>query len=315
MQKKSSKILFQIKNKTFFKLIFRHFFKRKKFISSEDKENYMANGVYNYRFDCRKPRTFNEYTVWIKLNYRNEFWKKSADKLESKKILEKMGLGKYIPKTYAVYSASSEIDLSKLPDRFMLKTNHDSGSVFKCIKGKTNFDEVFKALDQSLTRKYNSEYNEWVYEDIKPVIFAEELLIPKDGNDLKDYKFLMFGGKFGFGFVAQDRFVDSRFSVFDSDFHILPTDFIYLRPKKRNIPKKPDSFDKMMELSGIVSSYYDFVRVDLFDTTKGPMIGELTFFTQSGRAPFTNKKYDFEFGKLFNRTHFPSLVDDKKKLY
>ena len=57
-----------------------------------------------------------------------------------------------------------------------------------------------------------------------------------------------------------------------------------------------------IESAKYYSSGGDFVRVDLYDTNKGPMIGELTFISMSGFGPFTKKEYDFKYGKYFDET-------------
>ena len=185
----------------------------------------------------------------MKYNYRNNLWKEVADKLGGKEYLKKLGYEKYLPKVYGIYSSSKEIDLDKLPNQFILKTNHDSGSVFACEKGKTDFQKVFEKLDKSMERKYSQTNEEWVYEDIKPAIFAEELLSQADGGEIIDYKFFVYNGKFKWGFACLNRNVDAHFVVFEDNFEIQDTDYIYIRPKKKDYPKKPNDFDLMVKIA------------------------------------------------------------------
>lgn len=312
MQKKFSRVRFLLHNHTFFKTVYAHFF-RKHFENVVRDQNYRANKLLNYKFDCSKPRTFNEYIVWIKLNYRNELWKRCADKIESKKFLSSIGLGDYLPKTFGIYNHSNEINLDMLPDKFVLKTNHDCGTVFICEKGVTDFKRIFKKLDDALCTKYSNSNEEWVYENIKPRIFAEELLIPNAHiKELVDYKFFMFAGEIGFGFTAQNRFKDTRFTLFDKNFNPIPCEYVYLKPAKKDWPVKPKCWDEMMDICNKISKHFEFVRVDLYWTNNGPRIGELTFFSQGGMGPFTKKKYDFEFGKLFEKTAFYKMTNHQK---
>ena len=313
MTKQKSRILFLIHNKTIFKTFFYHLFRNKE-ITTDSIEgcNYLAKKIFNYRFDCSFPRSFNEFVCWIKIFYRNELWKKCADKLGSKEFLIDHGFSKYVVKTYKVYKNVSEINLDELPQEFVLKTNHDCGSVFLCDKKKTDFTMVFKKLDQALCRDYGKSKGEWVYESIVPLIFAEEVIKPRVGNVLIDYKFFCFNGQFGWGFTGQNREVDTRFCVFEKDYNIQPVEYIYLKPKKKEIPQKPQSFDEMVNISERISEFLDFVRVDFYDTNKGPKIGELTFFSQSGFGPFTKKEYDFKYREYFRKTNLYSLIRYKK---
>lgn len=313
-EKKSSKLLFLIHNKTLMIRIKRHFFSKRVFDNFVDEENYLSRKFFNYKFDCSNPRTFNEYLVWIKLFYKNDLWKKCADKIGSKEFLRSIGLGDYLPSTYGVYHSTKEIDLNSLPNKFVLKTSHDSGSVFICEKGKTNFEEVFNKIDASLLNNYSEKSGEWVYEDILPLVFAEEYLVSNDGLDLKDYKFFMFNGKMEFGYIAKDRFNDVRFALFDKNLNFIKTDYIYLRPRKKDMPIIPTCISEMIYISEKIAQNFDFVRVDLYWTNKGPRIGELTFIPQSGHGSFSNKKYDFLFGKLFDNSIFYELSHKKNSL-
>lgn len=307
MYRKSSAIKFTIKNKTFLKHLFAKV-NHKDDYSSVESESKTVRYLFNYKIDASSPQTFNEYLIWIKHNYRNDDWKKAADKLQSKEIVSKLGLGKFVPKVYGVYNSSKDIRLDDLPNEFVLKTNHDCGSVYICKKGTTNFEAVFESLDKSLTRKYNELNREWVYEDIKPRIFAEELLYQDNGGELIDYKFQVYNGVYKWGFACCNRSKDSRFIVFEGDYDIQNTHFIYLRPRKAEYPPKPKHFEEMVKIAEKIGREFPFIRVDFFETTDGIKIGELTFFTQSGHGPFTNKKYDQKYGDYFKETIFYKLA-------
>lgn len=318
MTKKKTRLKFLLKNKTLMKTIcFKLFGKeRKQNTYSFDYQNYLAKYIFNYKYDCTNPRSFNEYLGWIKFFYRNNLWERCADKIKAKDFLIENGFLDYVPATLGKYKDVGEIDLDKLPNRFVLKTNHDCGSVFICDKTKTDFDRVFKELSKSLKHSYSNDNGEWVYENIKPIIFAEELLEPDEGEQLVDYKLFSFNGIVGFGFVAQDRNSDCRFTLIDRNFGYINSDYIYLRPNKNAYPKRPHDFDLMVEIAESIGKILNFARIDFYQTKKGPKIGEITFFSQTGLGPFTNSRYDFIFGDYFRYTIFPDLIREKRdKLY
>lgn len=313
MKKRISATFFVLKNHTFFKtVIYKLFCKKDVNIDSPEIQNKEAQHFFNYKYNCSNPKTFNEYLGWIKFNYSNELWEKCADKLGLKSFLSNLNLGKNIPNTLAIYNDISEINLEELPEQFVLKTNHDSGTVFICNKENTDFNYVFSKLDESMKRNY-SKNGEWVYSRIKQKIFAEQLITPICSNEeLIDYKFFVYNGKFEWGFTAQNRKKDCRFCVFEKDFKIQDVDYIYLRPNKKNLPKKPVHFDDMVKIAELIGKYFWFVRVDFYDTNNGPVIGELTFFSQSGLGPFTKKEFDIRYGRLFENTPFYSLISKNK---
>ncbi len=306
-------MLFAIKNKTFFKYVYNHFFPLpSEYIDTCEKQNKHARRRLNYKYDCSNPKTFNEYVGWIKVNYRNDLWKKCADKLGSKQFLKELGLDKYIVKTYGIYNSSSEIDLDKLPHDFVLKTNHNCGSVYVCHKGVTDFKEVFKKLDIALTKKYSDNNGEWVYEDIEPKIFAEELLVPAYGNDLIDYKFFVFGNDVKFGYIVLNRGHDTRQILFNLNFTFINCNFETLKPSKNMKIVKPTCWEEMKKVASLIGNKLGFARVDFYWTTDGLKIGEITFFEDSGCAAFTKKRYDIEFGKAFIDTPFYKMAHGGK---
>ncbi len=314
MEKKSSRFLFLISSHTLWKTIVGKIKKvwTKPVAKTAADINYLQKYNMNYKFDCEHPVTYNEKICWLKVYYRNDLWKKCADKLGSKEFLKEQGLEQYIVKTLGIYKDSSEINLNELPDKFVLKANHDSGSVFICEKGKTNFDEVFAKLDKAIKNTYADNWLEWVYEDIKPVIFAEELLEPIEGvNELADYKLNFFNGKFGCGYVAQNRSVDVRFWVFEGNFKIQKVKYIHPNPKQP--APYPPHYDEMISIGSKLSKILDFVRVDYYETSQGLRIGELTFLPGSGNGVFSKKKYDYKYGKCFDNCELSKLFPKRVK--
>lgn len=299
MTKLSSRFRFLIRNKTFIKVCCNHFRLKKLRDDNQKDTNIIGRILMKYKYDCTKPVTFNEHLSWLKFNYRNKMWEKCADKLEAKNFLIENGFDKYVVKTYKIYNNSSEIKLDELPNQFVLKTNNDCGSIFVCEKGKTNFERVFRSLDNALKSDYSKFHGEWVYENIKPKIYAEELLESYDGRKLVDYKLFGFNGRFGWGFAAINRESDTRFTIFEKDYTIQDVDYIYLRPKKGCVPPKPIHYNEMEQITEKISKILKFVRVDFYETKDGVKIGELTFFSQSGLGSFTKKCYDYKYGEYF----------------
>ncbi|MBO4717100.1 MAG: hypothetical protein J5599_04315, partial [Spirochaetales bacterium] len=91
------------------------------------------------KLDLENPRTFNEKLQWLKLNNHNPVYTQMADKLGMRDFVgQRIGEG-HTAKVLGVWERFSEIDFNSLPNRFVLKTTHDSGSYIICRK-KDEFD-------------------------------------------------------------------------------------------------------------------------------------------------------------------------------
>ena len=190
-----------------------------------------------------------------------------------------------------------EIDFDTLPDQFVLKTTHDSGGVVVC-PDKSKFDKVAarKKLERSLKHNYFFEHREYPYKNVPPRIIAEKFMVDESGTELKDYKFFCFDGKCKMLFVATDRNIgDVKFDFFDEKFNHLP--FVQGHPWAEKEIKRPAGFDKMIELSEILSKGFSHVRVDLYDINGQIYFGELTFFHFSGNVPFVPQEWDYKIGE------------------
>ena len=128
----------------------------------------------DYPLDLKNPKTFNEKMQWLKLNDRKKIYNSMVDKYEVKKIVgEKIGTEHVIP-TFAVWNSIDDIDLSVLPNKFVLKCTHDSGGLVICRdKSKLNVQDAKEKLNKSLKNNYYNIGREWPYKNVTPRILAE----------------------------------------------------------------------------------------------------------------------------------------------
>ena len=98
--------------------------------------------------------------------------------------------GLRIIKTLGVWDSFDEINFDLLPDKFVLKTTHDSGTIVIC-DNKRILDKASakKQLEESLKRNFYLYSREWPYKNVRPRILAEEYMVDEHGDGLKDYKF------------------------------------------------------------------------------------------------------------------------------
>lgn len=254
--------------------------------------------VMGYKLDLMNPKTFNEKLQWLKLYDHNPLYTILVDKLRVKEwVAEKIG-AQYIIPTLAVWEKAEDIDISNLPEQFVLKCNHDSGSVIVC-KDKTKFDidATKKKLGIALKHNFYWEGREWPYKNVKSCIFAEPYMEDETLQDLPDYKFFSFDGVVKVLFIATERGsneAETKFDFFDVNFNHIKVKNGH--PNADILPKKPNSFDEMLKLSSTLSENIPHVRCDFYEVNGHPYFGELTFYHWGGMVPFEPIEWDYKFG-------------------
>ena len=257
--------------------------------------------LYLYHFhrlpNLKNPQTFNEKLQWLKLHDRRPEYTMMVDKYLVKEYVAKIIGKEYIIPTIGVWDSVDDIDWNSLPKQFVLKWNHDSGSIVIC-KDKKNLD-IETAKKQLRPGSKRSGYwygREWPYKNVRPRIIAEQYMEDEDG-ELKDYKFFSFDGETKAMFVATDRFnkaEDTKFDFYDTEFNHMP--FTNGHPNASCQIKKPQNFDLMIQLASKLSKGYPHIRVDFYEVNGKVYFGELTLYHWSGFVPFNPSKYDKMFG-------------------
>jgi len=246
------------------------------------------------KLNLKNPQTFNEKLQWLKLYDRNPLYTKLVDKYEVKQYIAEVLGEEYIIPTLGIYDSFEEIDFSKLPQKFVLKCTHDSGGLIICKdKNSLNMEDAKKKLNKSLKNNFYYYHREWPYKNVKPRIIAEEYMEDENSKDLIDYKFYCFNGEPKIVSVGQGA----------KGNHIKRISFLNMNFERASfkrsdyegfeiIPPKPLNYDKMIEISRILSKNHDFLRVDLYEINDRIYFGELTFSPCSGYLPFEPKEYD-----------------------
>lgn len=257
--------------------------------------------IFGRKINLDAPQSFSEKLQWLKLYDRRPEYVTMVDKIAVKEFVAKRIGPEYIIPTLGVWDRPDDIDWETLPDQFVLKWNHDSGSIVICKDKHTfNKEEAIKKL------RYGEKVNgfwygrEWPYKNVKPQILAEKYMEDESG-ELKDYKWFCFDGNAKCLFIASDRQkknVDTKFDFYDTNFVHLP--FTNGHPNSNEEIVKPKSFGQMKELAEQLSLGYPHVRVDFYDINGHLYFGEFTFYHWSGLMPFEPEEWDYTFGSWLN---------------
>lgn len=263
--------------------------------------------MYLYHFhrfaNLCNPRTFNEKLQWLKLNDHNPQYITMVDKFAVKDYIAGIIGDEFVIPTLGVWQKPDDIDLDDLPNKFVLKWNHDSGSIVIC-RDKATFDSQF-AINKLRHGEYVNGYwygREWPYKGVKPCIIAEQLL-EIDGEthgdlgnmknpDLVDYKFMCFNGEVKCCFTCSGRFSSEGLKVtfYDNNWEIMP--FTRSHPRENKPCPRPYSFNKMLWAAEQLTKDIPFARIDFYEVDKKPYFGEITLYPGSGLEPFQPSCWD-----------------------
>lgn len=251
------------------------------------------------KLDLKNPKTFTAKLQWLKLYNRKPEYTKMVDKHEVKKyVAGKIGKEYVIP-TLGKWKRFDEIDFEKLPNQFVLKCTHDSGSLVIC-SDKRRFDRraAQKKLERCLRKNYFYMGREWPYKHVRPRIIAEPYLVDESGYELKDYKFFCFDAQAKVMYMAADRCKegeDTKFDFFDMEFRHLPIKNGHENANTEIFCREP--LPKMKELAEKLSSGMPHVRIDFYYAGGKIYFGEMTFFHLSGFVPLEPKEWDAKLGE------------------
>lgn len=251
------------------------------------------------KLDLDNPKTFCEKLQWLKIHGREEIYTTMADKYLAKQFIAGKIGEKYVVPLLGVWDRFDDIDFDALPDKFVLKCNHDSGSAIIC-RDKTKLDKenARKILEKSLKTDYFILKREWPYKNINRRIIAEEYLEDEPGVNLFDYKFFCLNGIPRIMYVIEGASDNPTEAFFDMEQNYLDLEMEDPRPKIP--PRLPDCFDEMKRLAAELSDGVPFLRVDFFCVKGRLYVGELTFFHESGFGEIKPKEWDEKLGNMLD---------------
>lgn len=257
---------------------------------------------YQHRYwpDMANPKTFAERVVVRKLFHVPHSVVALADKIAVRDYVAQRAGSQYLTQLYWAGDDVDAIDWDSLPQQFVAKAAHASGSnfiVFVDDKAKANKEAIIKKLRWMLRQRYGEVTSELFYLSIPPRILIEERLVDKQNNIPQDYKISVFHGVAQFLHVDIDRYGDHRRNFYDRAWRLLPIKLGF--PQGGDLPR-PKQFDGLLALSETLAQGFDFVRIDLYCIDdKRIVFGEMTFTPSAGRDRYEPYASDVWMGKLW----------------
>lgn len=242
--------------------------------------------IFHKKLNLKNPQTFNEKIQWLKLYDRKPEYTKMVDKYEAKKYVASIIGEEYIIPSYGVWEKFDDIDFDSLPDQFVLKTTHDSGTIVIC-KDKRNFDYLAakKKLTARLHYNYYKMHREWPYKNVKPRIIAEKYM--EDGTKIvpEDYKIYCINGKPKYIVVFHNRFNKNEKlseTVYDTNWNKQKISLDDHFAISNIVEPKPTCLEKLLNFAELLSALTIQSRIDFYIINGNIYFGEITLFTASG---------------------------------
>lgn len=240
-----------------------------------------------------------------------------ADKVLVRQYVRSKVGEKYLAAEIATLDNPEELRGLHLPENFALKSNHGSGGMILVWDGadrgirlpesprRPNWSQFLIHSDDwdqesaiRLARVWFEQnyfyrigqFPEWGYKKIKPRLLIEEILTNSKDELPEDYKFFVANGRCQFVQVDTSRFQNHCRDIYTPEWAHVPVENIY--PNSGQILKKPDALEEMIKIAEVLGEDTDFIRVDLYNTSKGVKFGELTNYPGGGVEPYSPAVFD-----------------------
>lgn len=255
--------------------------------------------TFGRKIDWEHPRDLNEVINYLEFCTDTKEWSRLSDKILVRDYVKEKGLEDILVPLLGVWDDANNIDFDALPQKFVLKCNHDSGSAHIIDKEKGyDREKIVSELNQCLGRKFGDLYNEPHYNRIVPKVLAEEFIDLDNHEEISsspiDYKVFCLNGEPDVIWTAYNRSkVYVNHDTYDIDWNYKPeygADDVYYRLGK-GIISKPKSLERMISAARILSRGFPQVRVDFYDVEGKLYFGEMTFTSDCGRMPFFSERY------------------------
>lgn len=260
---------------------------------------YRYAAVFKRKLNLENPIRFSEKMQWLKLYDRKDEYTEMVDKYAVRKFVSNRIGEEYVIPVIGVWNSFEEINFSELPQRFVLKTTHDSGGIVICTDKNTfDIEQARKKITKSLSRNYYLTGREWNYKNVVPRIIAEEYLENDSKEGLHDYKVWCFNGKALYVQYITGRISEVTYEGFyDRDWQLQP--FSYHNQRMLQPIPRPKRLEELLMLAEKLSEGLPFARVDFYilqdDSIK---FGEITFVPMGGTETWKPDSMDIELGGL-----------------
>ncbi len=253
------------------------------------------------KLNLKHPKTFNEKIQWLKLYDNIPLKSDLTDKVKARDWVKSKIGEEYLKPVLWIGQNFDEIPFDKLPNSFIIKTNHGCKWQYK-IKSKEDF-----LKEINLYNYIKNRFDGWMkqtffpwggletqYKTIKPQLLIEPILIDDDKSFPIEYEIYCFNSVPKI--YQKVKYTNpARCCVYDEDFQ---KSDITLNPAYIiEFEEASETLKKAAELSKTLSKQFKLVRVDWLLYNNKIYFNEMTFTPFSGFFQ-TDDKTNLKLGKM-----------------
>lgn len=248
------------------------------------------------RLNLDNPQTYNEKLQWLKLYDRKPEYIRYVDKYAVRSYVSESIGEQYLIPLLGVYNCVEEIDWDSLPNQFVLKCTHGSGSNIICSdKEKLDIKGSKMMLNLWMKKSWFWFGREWPYKNIKPHIICEDYIVDESGIELKDFKIFCFNGEPKLIQVDFNRFIEHKRNLYTIDWQFVDASIEYPNQQSFIVPR-PKKLDDMLRCARLLSRNMAHVRIDFYSINDQAFFGEMTFYHGSGYEKFEPESLGIKMG-------------------
>lgn len=234
-----------------------------------------------HELNWKNPQGIDQKLLWLARYWQDPRIIECTDKLAVRNYIKGCGLAYILNEVYSVYDDVNDVDISVLPERFVLKTNHFGGGdgVFICKNKQTfNIKEAKQVLNRQMHSVTGLETCEWQYQYIEPKLFAEKYIGDKNDNRL-EIQFFCFNGEAKHILVRNDL-GDAAKVPFAVSYDISWNRTFDRKEEDKTIKVScPQKLAEMITIANTLAAPFPQVRVDLYYVDEQIIFSEMTFST------------------------------------
>ncbi|QDI08576.1 hypothetical protein electrica_02456 [Klebsiella electrica] len=259
--------------------------------------------IYGSRPDLKHPVTLNEKICHRMIYDHNPLYTLLADKLAVREYIDARSQHIKTVPLLGIYRNVNEIDFSQLPDKFVLKCNHDSGSTIICLDKYTfNVPRALRQLNSALKKNMYYRTREWQYKHIPPVILCESYidLFSHGKREITPEMLRLHCFHGSVGFIEAD-FMDADgkeyINVFDRYWQLLPFQMEY--PSTPYEVPEPQALHQAIASAQELANDIDYCRVDLMLLRDTIYFSEITLSPRRGKLIINPAQWDTILGEMW----------------
>ena len=180
------------------------------------------------------------------------------------------------------------------PVPFVVKARHGCNQSRFVFDDEADWAAIRRAGKGWMRSRYGGWLSEWLYGHIPRGLLVEPF-VGSAGAPPIDYKFYVFAGRVEYVQVHLGRGARHRWIVFDRAWNRVSA------ASTDPDPQRPAALASMIAAAERLSCGFAFLRVDLYETSAGPLFGEMTFYPGSGLDRFSPVSLDARLGADWRR--------------